>query len=286
MFITIPCKDCGYDIPQPSQCCPHCARPGYFWNVIQANDPAEREELEKRYQTAKSDVSARRADSRLQDFEDAIANSRAVLARSESEVLRLASSDRQLYATYYQMLDAGLRLPEGGQWDVVRVLTDSLLFPGYKKEIRFAALSLDGIGLSNYGSCSIVFRNDMIGHRASVFEENSVMFMERNGIKVSRESEMPKGYRASWDERARLCVAKLYVKIDSATRPDEYSGLLLKQGATSEEDEFIEVHIWGPMTVLTMEQVKVASPVLRPRQRATIVNALRAKLAKHGVKVS
>ncbi len=124
----------------------------------------------------------------------------------------------------------------------------------------------------------------MISHRASVFEENSALFMERRGIKISRSPNLPKGYRATWDERAKLCVAKLAGKIDAATRSDEYSGLLVKQGATSEDDEFIEVHIWGPMTVLTMERVIVTAP--KPRHRATIIKALKAKLAKHNVRVS
>lgn len=284
MFISIPCPECGHDIQQPASCCPHCGRPGVFWNVIAAGEKAERAALERRYQAAKRDAAARKADDSLQDLEDAVAASRAVIARSEGEVFRLASSHRQLYSTYYQLIEAGIRLPEGDQWDVVRELADTVLFPGYKREMRFAALSLDGAGLSNYGPCSIVLRDNMISHRASVFEENSVLFMEKRGIKISRPPNLPKGYRAAWDERAKLGVSKLAGKIDSATRSDEYSGLLLKQGATSEDDEFIEVHIWGPMTVLTMERVIVTDP--NPRHRATIVKALKAKLAKHNVQVN
>lgn len=284
MFITIPCPECDNEIQQPADRCPHCGRPGYFWNVLAAEDPAERAALERRYQAAKKDAASRKADVQLQDFEDTIAGSKAVIARSESEVLRLASSTRQLYNTYYQLIGAGVRLPEGDQWDVLRELADTLLFPGYKKEMRFAALSLDGVGLSNYGSCSIVFSNEMIAHRASVFEENSALFMEHHNIKVARNARLPKGYRATWDERSKLCVAKLFPKIDSATRSDKYSGLLLKQGVTSEGDEFVEVHIWGPMTVLTMEQVVVTDP--KPHHRATIIKAIKAKLAKHNVQVS
>lgn len=284
MFISIPCPDCDNEIQQPAERCPHCGRPGYFWNVMAAEEPAERAALERRYEAARRDAVSRDADSNRQDFEKAISNSKAVIARSESEVLQLASSNRRLYSTYYQQITAGVRLPDGDQWDVIRELADPVLFPGYKKEMRFAALSLDGVGLSNYGSCSIVLRSGLIAHRASVFEENSALFMEQREIKVSRTPNLPKGYRATWGERAKLCVAKLSGKIDSATRPDEYSGLLLKQGATSEDDEYIEVHIWGPMTVLTMEQVIATGP--NPHFRATIIKAIKAKLAKHNVKAS
>ena len=284
MSISIPCPSCKNEIQQPSERCPHCGKPGYFWNVLTAGEPVERNALERRYQAAKSDATSRKADGQLQDFENAIAGSQAVIARSESEVLRLANSHKQLYSTYYQLIEAGVKLPDGDEWDVLRELADTVLFPLYKQDMRFAALTLDGVGLSNYGSCSIIFRAEMISHRASVFEENSALFMERREIKISRNPNLPKGYRATWDERARLCVAKLSGKIDSATRSDEYSGLLLKQGATSEDDEFVEVHIWGPMTVLTMERVIVTAP--KPRNRATIIKAIKASLAKHKVQVS
>ncbi|MBA3492565.1 MAG: zinc ribbon domain-containing protein, partial [Gammaproteobacteria bacterium] len=253
MFITIPCSECGNEIQPPAERCPHCGRPGYFWNVITAMEPAEREALERRYQTAKRDATSRGADGPLQDFENAIAGSKAVIARSEGEVLRLATSTRQLYSTYYQQIEAGVRLPDGDAWDMLRELADTVLFPNYKKEMRFGALSWDGVGLSNYGSCSIVLRDELISYRTSVFEENSALFMERHDIKISRDPNLPKGYRATWGDRAKLCVAKLSLRIDSTTNSDKYSKLLLLKGATSKDDEFVEVHIWGPMTVLTME---------------------------------
>jgi hypothetical protein len=234
--------------------------------------------------------------------------STAVIARSESEVLRLATSTRQLYATYYQQLEGGLRLPDGNEWDVVREIADTLLFPKYKQYIRFGALSLDGIGLANYGPCSIALRDEMISHRASVFEENSVIFMKRHEVEASNP-DLPKGYRATWADRAKLCVAKLEQTIDSTTTADEYSTRLLRQAASSADDDFVEVHIWGPISVRTMRKVTVVAPnelenrtilkalkVLRsklaelgvPKKREkneTIIKALRLKLAKYGVPV-
>lgn len=284
MPISVPCPYCTNDIPQPSQQCPHCGRPGIFWNVMAAEESVERAALKSRYDVAKQDALKRGADSVVNDFENAIANSVAVLARSDSEVFRLASNSRQLYATYYQQIEAGFRLPDGDEWASVREITDSILFPNYKEQIRFAALSLNGTGLSNYGSCSITLRNDRIAHRTSVLEENSVLFMERHGVKAKRTPNIPKGFRATWGERDKLCVAKLAGSIDSATIPNEYSGLLLRQGTTSELDEFVEVHIFGPMTVFTMASVQVT--VSKKRQRATVVRALKSKLAKHGVAIS
>jgi len=284
MPLSIICPECKNEYRQPAERCPHCGKPGPCWNVIAAEDPAERAALERRYQAAKADAMSRSADRNLQDFESAVAGSKAVIARSEIEVHRLASSDRQLYATYYELTEAGISLPAGDEWDTLRELADTLLFAKSKKHIRFGCLSLDGIGLPNYGPCSIVLREEMISHRSSVFEENSAVFMERRKIKISREPKMPKGYKATWGERGKLCVAKLATKIDSTTPSDKYSEILLKQGAISEYDEFVEVHIYGAMTVLTMDQVIVTAP--RKNQRATILKAIEFKLAKHGVRAS
>lgn len=259
-------------------------RKGVFWNVIAAAEPSERAALERRYKAAKADAASRNADRNLQDFEIALAGSKAVIARSEIEVNRLASSDRQLYATFYELTESGIRLPDGEQWDVLRELADTVLFAKSKKHIRFGALSLDGVGLPNYGPCSVVWRDEMISHRSSVFEENSAVFMERRKIKISRDPKVPKGYKAVWRERGKLCVAKLAAKIDPKTDSDKYSEILLKQGATSEYDEFVEVHIYGPMTVLTMEQV-IVSPPKRP-ERATILKAIKFKLSRYGIRAS
>lgn len=281
---SIPCPECKNEIPQPATCCPHCGRPGIFWNVLHANDAGERAALDRRYTAAKADALARGADGVVHDFENALASSVAVIARSEVDVHRLANSSRQLYGTYYQQIDAGLRLPDGDKWDVVRELTDSLLFPKYKEQMRFAALSIDGIGLSNYGACSLILRENLIAHRASVLEENSVLFMEHHGVKVSRKPAVPKGFKAIWTERDKLCVAKLAGLIDSSTTPNQYSSLLLKQGAAPEDDQFVEVHIFGPITILTMAKVTVV--ISKPGPRRTIVRALKSKLAKHGVSIN
>jgi hypothetical protein len=175
MSISRSCSACGnsFHLSQPH--CPHCGRPGLYGNVYAAEIAEEVGALEERYQTAKRDAATRGAKAALNDFETALFNSQAVIARPVNEVQRLANSDNELYATYYQLQDAPIRLPTGEKWDVLRVIADSALFPNYKEEIRFGALSLDGLGVSNYGECFIVLRTDMIAHRASVFEENSVL---------------------------------------------------------------------------------------------------------------
>ncbi|MGI8656177.1 MAG: hypothetical protein ACR2LC_13285 [Pyrinomonadaceae bacterium] len=281
-----PCADCGNKIPPSAERCPHCARPGLFPNVRAAKESDERTALDERYQSEMTKAAKYSAadEASLRDFETAMANSQAIIARPAKDVLRLATNDNEIYATYYQQIEGGLKLPAGDEWDILRGLADRALFPGYEKDIRFAALSLDGIGLSNYGECSITLRDDLIAYRASVFEENSTVFMKTHHITIWKATELPQGYRATWDERGKLCVAKLSGKIDATTKSGEYSALLLQQGATSEDDEFVEVHIWGPMTVRTIERV-IFTPTKRSG-REVVLKTLKIKLKEADVKVS
>jgi hypothetical protein len=279
---TRDCAACGYDFPFPSERCPHCGRPGLYLNVDAADDDAEAAALRRRYQSARQHAQARGAATAVELFEAEVSNSRAVLARSAGELQRLGTSDREVYATYYQLLKAGVKLLKGERWDALRGAADRALFTGYEDHIRFALLSLDGAGSSGYGECFIVLRTEMIAHRASVFEENSVLFMKHQGVRMEDAHRLPKGYRATWGERPKLCVAKLAAKIDASTPPGAYSALLLRPGSSPEEDDFVEVHIWGPMTIRTMERV-----TFNPRKRTprAVIKSHQQRLAKFGVAV-
>lgn len=283
MSQTRTCPECGNTFIISEERCPHCGRPALYPNVYAAGADDEVKALNERYEKAKRDAGARSAGAAVGNFEKAVAGGRAVIARPDAEMQRLVTSDHQLYATYYQLIDSGIRLPDGEKWDVLRSVADDALFAGFKEQIRFAALSLDGMGLANYGDCFMVLRTDMIAHRASLLEENSVLFMEHHDVKMKDAHKLPRGYRAAWEDRAKLCVAKLAANIDASTPPGAYSALLLRQGSTSEDDDFVEVHIWGPMTIRTVEEV-IPNPRLKRPPRA-VNKANKERLRKFGVAV-
>jgi hypothetical protein len=241
MCRTETCQFCNYEIPVSSDRCPNCARPSLFPNVKAAENPAEKAALDQRHQQAFSQTDPA-AIPVVQQFEAATAQqSQAVIARYSSDVYTFASSDRNLYPSFYQLLQAGARLPADNFWDKVRPVIDEKLFPYYKDHIRFAALSLDGRGLGHYGDCFMVLKEDIIAHRATVFEENSIVFVHRR--QLPETADMPPGYRAIWENRGRLAVAKLAHAIDANTTETDFPALLLRNGATSDDDDFIEVHI-------------------------------------------
>ena len=273
------CPLCANDLQITAEICPHCASPALYPNVNAAAQKEDVDALEKRYERAKKDAMSRGCDAVVQTLETDAAASKAVIARPLGEAQRLATSDKQGYSTYYQLVHAQQRLPDGDEWDALRRQADEALFPGFKEKIRFAALSMDGVGLSNYGEMSVVLRDAMIRHRASVFEENSALFVKNR--KVKDLARAVRGYRATWADRAKLCVAKLAGGLTPATRPDDLSGLLLRQGATSADDAFVEVHVWGPMTARTVERV-IAVQSAKRRLRA-VLRELRRQLQQLGV---
>jgi hypothetical protein len=265
------CDHCHHEIPPSWVRCPHCGLPGLFPNVRAAQAEPERKALERRYENARQVAADRGAEAAVQAFEEATRGSKAVIARSMRELDRLSVSDKELLPPYYGLLQGKARLPHGDEWDGLRGVADEALFPGYKEEIHFAALTLDGLGLRRFGDCSFGLRENMIAHRASVYEENSALAMRKHAYKP------PLGYRASWAERAKLCVAKTAGEIEASTPEDRFPRLLLEQGATPPEDRFVEVHVWGPLSILSVERAVVG----RIRSRS-VRKSLRDRLAMVG----
>lgn len=257
------CGFCDFSFAVDLDHCPHCARPSLFPNVTMANLDIERETLEQRYENAIREAADQGCEDRVRDFESSTDTSKAVIAQPLWETLRLASGDHQVYSTYPKLVESETKVPDGSKWDALRRAGEPALFGAYTKEIRFGALTLDGMGVKSYGECFWILRDDMIAHRASVFEENALTFMDRHRIEVSKVDKIPAGYRAPWEDRSKLCVAKLGSRINGKTSARDFPELLMTQGQTSEDDDFVEVHIGGPMTVRTFERVILNGGKLR-----------------------
>lgn len=236
--------------------------------------------MDRRYRKAKMEAEGRGCREVLTAFEDAVGGSKAVIARPLREADRLAVSERELYSTYYQQIYSEHRSPSSDDWDLRRRPADEVVFPGYKESIRFAALSLDEEGVASYGGvepdgfCFLVLRTEMIAQRATVFEDNSVLVYERHG------SPIPAGLRAVWEDRGKLAVAKLSASLAPDTLEESFPGVLLRQADSSVDERFVEVHIWGPMSVRT-----VAKVLLKPRRklRKAFVRELAGRLKRFDV---
>ena len=227
-----------------------------------------------RVEKAQADAKSAGTEQVLAEFRDAVRSSKAAVSLPLSRVNELVSSDNTLYSTFYQGVDSHSRLPESNEWDSVRQSVDALLFPYYFKEIRFGALTHDGFGVAKYGGLSIVLRDAAIRNRASVFEENTFEFVRKH---VPKGSAIPAGYRAVWDSRDSLAAAKIAPRIFSSTKKGEFRTLLL------DGDDFIEVHIWGPIHRRAIEKLTGKSP--RQKIDRVLLESIKRKVKEVGAEV-
>jgi hypothetical protein len=273
------CRTCGQHVPASVRDCPSCQADVGFPNVRSAETPEERAALQQRLADAETSAQARGCESTLRDFGRAVLRSKAVICRNLAVVLSLVSNDNALYANYYRQSEGEVRLPENNPFDRGRSAVDGTLFPNYHRHICFAALSLNNLGPTRYGSYTIVLKDKMIFQRATVFEENSFSFCQtKHRIVVG--DPIPAGYRAVWGERDKLAVAKLHSRIEAKTRPEEYPTILLHQGGDPLNDDFIEVHIWGPIHRTAIE--RVVGPRPTRREDRALWNSLATKLNEVG----
>ena len=276
------CQECREPIREDQSICPHCGRPSLFPNVNIAERDTEQQALQSRYEAAQREILTNLTVAVATAFEQAVAGSEAVLCKYFGEATRLCYSDDEVYATFYQRVQSGIRIPGGDKWDRLRAIADTILFGEANKiQVRFGALTMDGFGLENYGDCSMVLKTEMIAHRATVFEENSVIFMQKNNIRGENGYAIPDGHRAKWASRQLLAISKLASQITTATKQNEFPALLLKSGADSGSDNFIEVHIWGPVTIRSFRKIAVRQWVTAPS--AVDLNVFEEKLAQFGI---
>lgn len=119
---------------------------------------------------------------------------------------------------------------------------------------------MDGIGaVGPYGQYNIELRENTISDRASVLEENGIKFVQdSHGIVAGRP--VPPGYRACWRKRNTLAAAKLHSRLDSGTNAGHFPRILLDPGTGNDDDDFVEVHIYGPINRWSIQRVIGPSP--------------------------
>ena len=278
------CPNCSNNqIRRHERMCPKCQSDCGFPNVRQAKEPEEQEALSDRLRAATQDAEARGCIGLLDDFRKAVRGSKATINRSLSKLNALVESDDTLFATFYDLVRAGLKRPSETEIEKIREIADLLIFPGYEDQIRFAALSLSNNGAPTYGACAIVLSEAAIAHRATVFVENSALYSRNEGLGSSK-LEVPKGVRAAWAQRDELAATKLSAMLEVGMNSQDFQRILLRSdGKNPEKDAFIEVHIYGAIHRTSIERVVV--PKSERRGNASLIAEIKSKLEPLGVSV-
>jgi len=262
------CVECGTEVSDNLSNCPTCHNFIGYPNVRAAEGKGNADALETRYKNARKRAKTNGYETNLKSFEDAMHKTCAVINVDIDYLHHFIASDKELYSTYILQVRGKIRKPAIEKNDKHRRTIDAILFGGYGEEIRYAALSLDGIGLHSYGQYSMKLRDIAIRKRASLLENNSFHFIKKLDIRPG--DDIPHGYRSTWNDRHKLAVAKLADRINSKTAEDDYAKILLFSEGDSNTDEFIEVHIYGAFDNNAIESVKGSSKTKNKSEKALL----------------
>jgi hypothetical protein len=254
------CDRCKRDIDDkyPEDRCPSCNYDIGAPNVREVKDQQEMAALDNRYCAAHKRAQLNTYHDRLQAFDSSMKNTSAVINMKLKLLHVFITENKALYSTYGLQLSAHVRKPADSQDDKDRRVIEEKLFGSYGKEIRYAALSLDGAGLKSYGEFSVKLNESDIDYRSTLLEENSFYFFDNHGCGL--KDPTPPGYRALWSDRNKLAVAKLADKINPGTNESDFAKILLYSEGKRETDRFIEVHIYGRFDNAVIEAVKAPRP--------------------------
>ncbi len=191
------------------------------------------------------------------EFQTSVLAAKVVMGVSIRKLLPIANRSQDLFASYYDLMDLKFLAQGSGpiDWNTRRPQAEIELMGTQKhlREIYYACLSIDGNSLPNYGECTVWLAEKMISHRASLLSENSA-------VAYHRDHKLASGHRATWPDRAKLCVAKLASTLSPTVQSSQFAKLLMKSGTTGIDDEFVEVQVLGDMTIRTAERVEIRSP--------------------------
>ena len=275
------CPDCNENVPDSSRYCPACGLDVGFPNVRLAQRKVEVKRLDERCSMAFSSAETADYQVALKKMGDTVSSSEAVIARRVRIIQDLLEDERRPYSTYHKELNAGVRIPEDNSYDDTRTGVENALFPNFYQEIRFAALTIDGRWLDWFGSHAIILKEKMIERRATVFEENPFEFIKRHQILLS--DVIPPGYRADWSRRGDLAIAKLYSKLDSSTKIDDFPSLLMSSETDNSDADYIEVHIYGEFNRSAVDRIVGPKPL--SKEDKLIWRSLKKYAARVGVTV-
>jgi hypothetical protein len=258
------CKKCGAEIKSHERACSNCFTDAGFPNVRSAGRAEEQTALGLRFKQAHESAVVRGTTVELDAFRHEAATSRVVMNRSLGALNTWVCGQSPLFLSFHRQVEQLGRPTADSHYDMQRESADSAINPFYYRDITPAALTLDGVGLTQYGAYSVILKNVAIEDRSSVFEENPFEFNQKHHVGGGRRP--PFGYRALWSERGTLAAAKLHPKIERGMQPGEFPRVLMEDRRHDPQCDYVEVHIYGWIHRAAIERVAGPKPAKKPDQ--------------------
>ena len=238
------CPTCGFDLGCP--------------NVRAATLPAEVSALSERFNIARDNATKRGLTEQFDELVTAINSKTHVVVAMPLLFARSFLADpRTLYAGYENLVGGKIRTPALFKNDSDRFAVSGKMFASYGGEISYGVLSLNGVGLHNYGIVFLMLRDVAIEQRVSFLHDNSYLFLAKLNLPVL--GVIPHGYRSCWQNRAKLVAAKMESILTTNSNPADWACQLVVQGATREEDSCVEAHIYGGFNADSVQSVEFAA---------------------------
>lgn len=252
------CHECTENFHITLTRCPHCGRPGTFPNVTEISAPKAVRGFNRHYKACLDKAVAQNKERRFHTYQDAVSNSSVLYCRPFEDFCRVAFSDEEIFATYYQRAGSGIRISTNDGWDKKREVADVVLFGWHNAQfIRFAALTLsESSKINTYGDCAMILDEEMIAHRSTVIIKNSAVYISEILDVLGPKYVIPHGSRALWADRGKLAAIKAID--DPRFESLSFEELLLNLSKRAGKEEFVEVHIWGDVTIKTVRKVTVS----------------------------
>ncbi len=248
------CPSCKSQTSQCMRYCPTCGADMGCPNVRAATSNGEASALSSRYEAAQKHAQSRDVEKEFSSLTDTIATASHVVVAMPPFVARMLLLDpRRLYAGYEALVDSHTRAPAPFQFDSERRSVSGKLFGSYANDINYGLLSLDGRGLSNYGSVFACLHDFAVKDRVSFLHENSYHFLQKYAS--SPQATIPLGFRSDWTHKSLLAAAKIEANLAKGSTPMEWADQLVASGKDRASDEFIEAHIYGPFNALSISTV-------------------------------
>jgi hypothetical protein len=275
------CPTCNYSNRRNAFQCFKCGSSLGAPNVNSIDTLVEKNALDLRYRNAKLNSSSKQL---LEDFENEVKEKGKAVINVDLQYLKSIVLETEPYKSYHILIEENVREIAKDFDDRKRGKVEGFLFGlNLARKITYAALSINNEGLLGYGKVTIVLYNNAIEKRASLLEENSYDFVLRNNLIV--KDNIPTGFRALWNEKHKLAVAKLYNDIKPQTIKEEFSRLLMFSDGIRQNEKFIEVHLFNPVFVDAFELIRVPSEAIvefletgRQRNKKNIIHKLKSKL--------
>lgn len=184
----------------------------------------------------------------------------------------LVSDPRTIYANYEALVGSALRRPASPENDRHRKAVAALLFGHADAAIRYGNLAIGNEALESYGDVSCRLRSEAVRKRTSFLEENSYDFVRRH--KIISGDPIPAGFRAVWENRDKLALAKIAGRLRPGQRNEELRACLVSSSGDRTNDQFIEAHIHGGFSVDAIDSMSKI-----PKSRVTSETRIDIRIA-------